>query len=125
MFVLLHPILREKSSYMVGVVQLVRAPDCGSGGRGFEPHLPPEEGNGVKEIWLRFFGSPHPSLQGPGATLRRIFTVSSPTVVGVGTELIRTSVGLDTELMLSINLLQTTKNLTQKMTKNGFVTGVL
>ena len=26
----------------VGVVQLVRAPDCGSGGRGFEPHLPPE-----------------------------------------------------------------------------------
>ena len=28
---------------MVGVVQLVRAPDCGSGGRGFEPHLPPKE----------------------------------------------------------------------------------
>ena len=27
--------------YTVGVVQLVRAPDCGSGGRGFEPHLPP------------------------------------------------------------------------------------
>ncbi len=27
----------------VGVVQLVRAPDCGSGGRGFEPHLPPKE----------------------------------------------------------------------------------
>lgn len=27
----------------VGVVQLVRAPDCGSGGRGFEPHLPPQE----------------------------------------------------------------------------------
>ena len=26
---------------MVGIVQLVRAPDCGSGGRGFEPHLPP------------------------------------------------------------------------------------
>ena len=25
----------------MGVVQLVRAPDCGSGGRGFEPHLPP------------------------------------------------------------------------------------
>ena len=27
----------------VGVVQLVRAPDCGSGGRGFEPHLPPRK----------------------------------------------------------------------------------
>jgi hypothetical protein len=26
---------------MVVVAQLVRAPDCGSGGRGFEPHLPP------------------------------------------------------------------------------------
>ena len=25
----------------MGVVQLVRAPDCGSGGRGFEPLLPP------------------------------------------------------------------------------------
>ncbi len=27
----------------MGVVQLVRAPDCGSGGRGFEPHLPPKQ----------------------------------------------------------------------------------
>ena len=35
--VLLHP----KNQITVGVVQLVRAPDCGSGGRGFEPHLPP------------------------------------------------------------------------------------
>ena len=26
---------------MVGVVQLARAPDCGSGGRGFEPHHSP------------------------------------------------------------------------------------
>jgi hypothetical protein len=26
---------------MVDVAQLVRAPDCGSGSRGFEPHLPP------------------------------------------------------------------------------------
>ena len=24
------------------VAQLVRAPDCGSGGRGFEPRLPPK-----------------------------------------------------------------------------------
>ncbi len=28
---------------MVVVAQLVRAPDCGSGGRGFETHLPPLE----------------------------------------------------------------------------------
>ena len=27
--------------YTVVVAQLVRAPDCGSGGRGFETHLPP------------------------------------------------------------------------------------
>ena len=27
--------------HMVDVVQLVRAPDCGSGGRGFESHRPP------------------------------------------------------------------------------------
>ena len=27
---------------MVVVAQLVRAPDCGSGGRGFESHLPPK-----------------------------------------------------------------------------------
>ena len=27
---------------MVVVVQLVRAPDCGSGGRGFESHHPPQ-----------------------------------------------------------------------------------
>ena len=28
---------------MVGVAQLVRAPDCGSGCRGFESHLPPHK----------------------------------------------------------------------------------
>ena len=27
---------------MVGVAQLVRASDCGSEGRGFEPHSPPK-----------------------------------------------------------------------------------
>jgi hypothetical protein len=26
---------------MVVLAQSVRAPDCGSGGRGFEPHIPP------------------------------------------------------------------------------------
>ena len=29
---------------MVVVAQLVRAPDCGSGGRRFETDLPPQEG---------------------------------------------------------------------------------
>ena len=29
-------------SYMVVVAQSVRASDCGSEGRGFEPHLPPK-----------------------------------------------------------------------------------
>ena len=28
--------------FMVGVAQLVRAPDCGSGGRGFETRHPPQ-----------------------------------------------------------------------------------
>ena len=28
---------------VVGVAQLVRAPDCGSGGRGFESHHPPQD----------------------------------------------------------------------------------
>ena len=28
---------------MVDVAQLVRVPDCGSEGRGFESHLPPEK----------------------------------------------------------------------------------
>jgi hypothetical protein len=28
---------------MVGVAQLVRAPDCGSGGRGFETRHPPQQ----------------------------------------------------------------------------------
>ncbi len=30
------------------VAQLVRAPDCGSGGRGFEPRLPPIKVKGVR-----------------------------------------------------------------------------
>ncbi|CDT02098.1 hypothetical protein BN1095_240001 [Clostridioides difficile] len=27
---------------MVGIAQLVRAPDCGSGGREFDSHYPPQ-----------------------------------------------------------------------------------
>ena len=33
------PVLR--ATLLVGVAQLVRAPDCGSGGRGFETRHPP------------------------------------------------------------------------------------
>lgn len=40
---------------MVGVAQLVRVPDCGSEGRGFEPHLPPQERD---RIGLSLFLSP-------------------------------------------------------------------
>ena len=33
---------------MVGVAQLVRVPDCGSEGRGFESHLPPKQENNLQ-----------------------------------------------------------------------------
>ena len=39
---------------MVIVAQLVRAPDCGSGGRGFETHLSPK-GKAVKRMLHGFF----------------------------------------------------------------------
>ncbi len=35
--------LALNSAHMVGIVQLVRMPDCGSGGRGFESHYPPQK----------------------------------------------------------------------------------
>ena len=37
---------------MVGVAQLVRAPDCGSGGRRFEPGLPPIFSNVRIKLYL-------------------------------------------------------------------------
>lgn len=37
------PYLCKRKSKMVDVAQSVRASDCGSEGRGFEPHLPPEK----------------------------------------------------------------------------------
>lgn len=60
---------------MVGVVQLVRAPDCGSGGRGFEPHLPPQRQSGVLSGSAFFFvlfppRSPLSALHSPLPTLR-------------------------------------------------------
>ena len=39
---------------MVVLAQLVRASDCGSEGRGFEPHSPPKRGNLIK-IRLRAY----------------------------------------------------------------------
>lgn len=38
-----NPIRHHFSFYMVGMAQLVSAPDCGSGGRGFESLYPPSE----------------------------------------------------------------------------------
>ena len=38
-----------RAEQMVGVAQLVRVPDCGSEGRGFESHLPPQKGRGSRE----------------------------------------------------------------------------
>ena len=62
LFFKLNFVMSEKSSNFaadfristVGVVQLVRAPDCGSGGRGFEPHLPPS-GNKKADLKVCFF----------------------------------------------------------------------
>ena len=39
--IIFAPAFRQKCRYMVDVAQLVRASDCGSEGRGFEPHYPP------------------------------------------------------------------------------------
>ena len=36
---------------MVGIAQLVRAPDCGSGGREFESHYPPQKKGGGIAKW--------------------------------------------------------------------------
>ena len=50
----------------VGVVQLVRAPDCGSGGRGFEPHLPPRKERPTTTVSL--FLHPTPVLRPRAST---------------------------------------------------------
>ena len=41
----------QPQTQMVGVAQLVRVPDCGSEGRGFESHLPPRK----EEVLLSLF----------------------------------------------------------------------
>lgn len=40
---------------MVGVAQVARAPDCGSGGRGFESHHPPHENKPLLRIRVLVF----------------------------------------------------------------------
>ena len=40
-----------KQLSMVGVAQLVRAPGCGPGGRGFKSHHSPKK----QALWLAFF----------------------------------------------------------------------
>ena len=42
---------------MVVVAQLVRAPDCGSGGRRFETDLPPQKLQGIAEMQSLFLCS--------------------------------------------------------------------
>jgi hypothetical protein len=37
---------------MVVVAQLVRAPDCGSGGRRFEPDLPPGKPEAIQAFFI-------------------------------------------------------------------------
>ena len=39
----------------VVLAQLVRASDCGSEGRGFEPHIPPQRGNLIKIRFRAYF----------------------------------------------------------------------
>ncbi len=41
---------------MVGVAQLVRVADCGSVGRGFEPHLPPSKNQSSQKAGFLFYG---------------------------------------------------------------------
>lgn len=60
----------KKSFYMVTVAQLVRAPDCGSGSRGFDPHQSPSSNPCKCSLWGFVFSSP------PGKRQRRSATAS-------------------------------------------------
>ena len=69
---------------MVGIAQLVRAPDCGSGCRGFESHYPPHTRGEGPERPLRPF-PPQPSILGCSqvvrhGTLTPAFAGSSPAI---------------------------------------------
>ena len=52
---------------MVVVAQLVRAPDCGSGGRRFEPDLPPTKKLGITICCPFFMFSFYPTFTGKSA----------------------------------------------------------
>jgi hypothetical protein len=54
---------------MVDVAQLVRATDCGSVGRGFEPHLPPL--TPLKALVIKAF-----SILGPSKILSKLSKLS-------------------------------------------------
>ena len=48
-----NPSATTAFAYMVDIVQLVRASDCGSECRGFEPHFPPIISSGFKQEILK------------------------------------------------------------------------
>ena len=54
--VFLHPQIERLAllNQMVGVAQLVRVPDCGSEGRGFESHLPPKTREVLESLFFCF-----------------------------------------------------------------------
>ena len=69
---------------MVGIAQLVSAPDCGSGGPGFESLYPP---SGAKKLSLLFFFTIGPSPSGKAQdfdSCTRWFESSWPSTCGCG-----------------------------------------
>ena len=57
-FPLKSTIRRSQTEQMVDLAQLVRVPDCGSVGRGFESHIPPREEE-VRESLFFYCIFPH------------------------------------------------------------------
>ena len=55
----------------VVVAQLARAPDCGSGGRGFEPHQPPSKTTGRRQVGRWFFSCERPRRPIPASAAGR------------------------------------------------------
>ena len=69
---------RRKNRNMVGIAQLVRAPDCGSGCRGFESLYPPHMKAEGPELLLR--PGPFPQIQGCSQVVRQ--GTLTPSVAG-------------------------------------------